>query len=399
MVKKYRKIIPSALLFIIFLTIGVFGLSIKTATGLEVQYPSVPSIMGAQELAQNAELPAYVKYVFYAGVYIGGLVVFISLAIAGVMYFLSPVFPSLLSKAREWVSGAITGLLIFLFMYAIIATVNPQLNIFNFNKPTQAPTAKPEVQKSPGVYFYTKAGCSDTGVQPNISSVADLGELKNRTNSVGMVQGTGGYISIIYANTNYWGKCQAVDPNKPCTSFNATDTFANSASIYKYDYNPQGDGVYFYHNSCFNNQLSGRIDDLIAYCNQYAGGYYKISNSQIKNLYNARLNTLKFQNTPDQEKDCIKYEKDGSCAKDGRMAPTLDGENISSIIINGDYLVLLIYADPKDEPNGGPWTSCQSFPLTSDTNKIGPQQIKWENIRNMGGVLPNNVIIFPVASK
>ena len=95
---------------------------------------------------------------------------------------------------------------------------------------------------------------------------------------------------------------------------------------------------------------------------------------------------------------CTKYDKNGFCDKSSLTCPTLAGENISSVIINGDYVVLFVYKGPQD--NGkGPWTSCAIYPYTNDTNKIGPQQIKWENIRNRGSVIPNYMVIIPVQQK
>ncbi len=77
--------------------------------------------------------------------------------------------------------------------------------------------------------------------------------------------------------------------------------------------------------------------------------------------------------------------------------PPLGKKNISSIKISGDYLVLLVYSSPSDK-QFGPWTYCQAFPAIDDVNKEGPQQIKWDAIRNMGQD-PNFIIIIPVIEK
>ncbi|MGA2418403.1 MAG: hypothetical protein ABSF55_04180, partial [Candidatus Staskawiczbacteria bacterium] len=193
-----------------------------------------------------------------------------------------------------------------------------------------------------------------------------------------------------------------LDPNQSCQSADDPQSggaFAASASVFKYDPSPSGDGVYFYRKSCF--EQSGDIETTIGYCNQNSGGYLKVSNNQIENKYKEYLNKLQFTGdnssgdckVPEEEQNCVKYDKNGVCTQ--RSCPALDGENISSIIINGDYIVLLVYKGQGDN-DSGPWTYCQAFPTVDDVNKIGPQQIKWENIRNHVGALPNYMVIFPV---
>ena len=382
MIKKYQKFICAGIYFFVFLFIGLFYLSInRVFADLEVTYPTI----GTTSLAAGAKLPDYVLYLFNAGMFLGVFAVFISLAIAGVMYFLSPARPDLLASAKDRVSGAISGLLILVLTYLIITTINPQLIIFNLN--ALPPVSSPPVETgAPGVYFHKSAGCSDNSIQPNTSSIPDLGPLKNKVNSVNIIQGDNSYITILYNNINFWGKCQYIS-NSGCTG---VTPFAASASIYSFDFNPNGDGVYFYRKSYFNEQ----------------GGYLFVSNSDIQNagsskLYVGDLDQLKFTGdsssgdctVPEEEQDCIKYNKYGKCIQ--RSCPTLAGENISSVKINGDYLVLFVYSAQSDAPSG-PWTSCQEFPSVDDVNKLGPQQIKWEDIKNSGGVIPNYVIIIPI---
>lgn len=374
MIKKHQKFINVGFCFLSFLFIGLFCLSINriSAADLEVQYP----IISGQTITASSGLPDYVKYLFNAGMLIGSFAVFISLVIAGATYFLSPVSAELLAGAKDRVSGAISGLLILALTYLIITTINPQLSFFNLNKLPPTPQPPPAETKAPGVYFY-KSGCSDDSVQPNIASVPDLGLLKNKVNSVGIVQDTDNqdyYMSILYDTINFQGRCQYLNPNQSCQS---VSPFASSASVYKYDFSPNGDGVYFYRKSYF--------DD--------SGGYYKVGNSEINGIYKQRLENLKFIGVPEDEQDCIKYDANGNCV--GRRPPSLGGENISSVKINGDYLVLFVYFGTNDSPSGI-WTSCQEFPTINDINKFGPEQIKWEGIRNNNNVIPNYVVIIPI---
>jgi len=392
MIKKHQKKICTGIFFILFLFIGFFYLSIHRISALEVDYPTI----GGQTFMRGSpmpELPEYVLYVFNAGMFLGFFAAFISLLIAGVMYFLSPIKADLISAARDRISGAISGILILALTYLIVTTINPQLSILNFNKPP--PTQPlPATKKAPGVYFYNGTSCPDAeSPQSNTSNVSDLGPLKNRLNSACIVKDADtqtAYISILYANSNLWGKCMYLDPDQDCQSQGCQSAddpqtgspFASSASVYPYNFHPNGDGVYFYRRSYFNP----------------AGGYLPVLQGQIGGLYIRKLEDLKFQNVPEPEQDCTKYDKIGQCTQNGRKPPSLSGESISSIKISppGDYLVLLTYAGPGQSCSTSPWTSCQEFPTPDDVNKTGPLQIKWQNIRNGGGVIPNCLIIIPI---
>jgi hypothetical protein len=397
--KKYQKILCAGICFLLFLFIGFFYLSINraNAVNLEVQYP----VISGQNLNAdtNLTLPRYVLYLFNAGMFLGFFSVFISLIIAGVMYLMSPINAELRSSARDRVFGAISGLLILALTYLIVTTINPQLSILNLNKLPPTPKA-PAEKKSPGVYFYNKSGCSDKSAIPNTSSVPNLGNLKNEVNSVGIIQDPDtqtSYITILYENPNLWGKCQYITSNSGNSqSCQPVSPFASSASVHPYDFHSNGGGVYFYRKSCFD-KISSKftdINDLVSYCNKNSGGYYKVS---ISGIYVGKLEDLPFQNVPKEEQDCTEYDKNWNCNDDTRKAPNLGGENVSSIIINGNYIVLFVYFNPKTD-SAMSWSSCQEFPSINDANKIGPQQMKWENIRNNGGVIPNYVVIIPVQS-
>ncbi|MGD0576464.1 MAG: hypothetical protein ABSA74_00100 [Candidatus Staskawiczbacteria bacterium] len=375
---------------------------------LEIQYPTIT--IGGKTASIGTDFVSYVKYLFFLGMAIGFFSVFLSLLVAGVMYFVSPVDPGaeLLSRAKDRISGAISGLLILAMIYLIITTLNPQLSILNMGTLQQLPPA-PSAQQPPGVYFYKGTDCSDDPAPDgNVSSVPDLSDLDNKVHSVGIVQNPnspGGYISIIYDTINYQGKCWYLNPTQSCQPAVDPQTgspFANSASIFDYDPQPDGDGVYFYRKPCLNTQ-GVDISGLVSYCNTNGGGYYKASNSDIAGKYILELKTKQFTGSgdndctvPKEEQDCTKYQANGQCDKDSRVCPSLGGENISSVIINGNYVVLFVYKGPNDNSDDGPWTSCQVFPTSSDANQTGPQAIKWDVIRNRKGVLPNYVIIIPV---
>jgi len=385
--KKQLKIFIG-ILFFCFLFVGFFCAINNKVSALEVSYP----VISGENLNTdtNLTLPKYVLYLFNAGVFLGFFAIFISLVIAGVMYILSAVSAEARAEAKDRIVGAISGLLILVLTYLIITTINPQLSVFNLNSLPETP-ATTVAKTTPGVYFYKSSGCPpEKNAEVSTSNVPDLGKLKNQVHSVGIIQDPNTesyYITILYNNPGLWGKCQYITTDSTATTTCKPVTpFASSASVYKYDFhpeenNPPDGGVYFYRKSYWNN----------------SGGYYFVSNDEIKNagIYVHALDnpdsTLIFTGVPEDEQDCVGYDKDGTCIS--RTPPTLGGENISSVGIDGNYLVLFVYAKPGDDPI---WSDCQEFPTTDDINKTGPQQIKWKSIRNNNGVIPNWVIIIPI---
>lgn len=394
MTSLQKKIIVGILIFLVFPISGALADEPK----LEVIYPVLGT--GAKITAQS-DLTEYLKYVFDFGILIGFFFVFLSLAWAGVLYFLSPAIPSALADAKDRISGAITGLIILVLCYLIIVTINPHLAIFKMGKLEPVPLPEPNTEY-PGVNFYKSADCKGQAVA-HTTNVADLGDLNNNINSIGVVQDPDSetyYMPIIYDITNFWGKCDQISPNKDCSP---VENFTASATIHKYDFSPNGDGVYIYRKSF--NQVPGKEENK-------DGGYLKISNSQIANTGSAsgyvgllrglrftgtssNYNNLKDCTVPEDEQNCAKYDEKGKCIQ--KECPTLDGENISSIEIAGNYLVLLIYLKPGDNPSG-PWTYCQAYVSVNDINKDGPQQIKWDAIMSKGQT-PNHIFIMPIKEK
>src|SRR3989344_3725459 len=183
---------------------------------LEVDYPVLAT--GAK-ITPTSDLTEYLKYVFDFGIGVGFIAVLISLAYAGVLYFLSPAIPDTLAKAKDRVSGAVSGLLILVLFYLIITTINPYLAIFKMGKLEPVDIPEPDNRQF-GVTFYKSAGCSGES-ETRTTSIQDLGDkLRNNVYSVGMKQdkeNKTAYVSILCDVANFWGKCQYVNPNEPCS--------------------------------------------------------------------------------------------------------------------------------------------------------------------------------------
>lgn len=370
MKKNHKKIFLIVLGTVLLLQAGL-------CFALEVEYPKI----GQRVVTPESTAPEYLEYVFYAGLWLGGAAFLISLAYAGVLYFLSPAIPSMRAQAKDRVSGAISGLLILALCYLIITAINPELAIFRLEPLPKVEIAAPEKKKPAGAYLYRTSGCQDSNALPAIYSSASMPNVaggKALVKSAGIVQdGDNGlyYVATMYDGPNYWGSCWDISPNGSCQEVSPGFKVI-STSVYQYSFAPHGNGVTFYRKSFFNGN----------------GGYLKISNGQINGIYAEKLSNLTFQNVPENEQICIKWDKDNTCTK--KESPDLSGSNISSIKIDGDYVVYLVYFGGNDSEYG-PWTFCQEYPTSDDAYLKGPLQIKWDKINN-AGYLPNYMFIVPV---
>jgi len=366
---------------IFFLIIFLFLLSgFCFARTLEVDYPALPT---GETITPTTLLPGYIKYMFVFGMGIGFLAAFVSLIIGGFLYIISVASPGAKKEAKSRIFSAISGVVLLAIIYLIMVTINPQLSILYITGLKKIPEPPPPPPPA-GVYFYKNEGCASPSdeVLFGFSNIPDLGGLKNNIRSVKIVHNNPKelyYITVLYDVWYYRGKCKYIDPNTECINVNR---FASSSSIYEYDYSPKGDGVTFYRKSFHSNK----------------GGWYKVENSEIGEIYMGKLNDLEFKDVPKEEQDCAEWDLKGKCTK--KNPPTLAGENITSIKIDGNYFVMLIYLDPENpSPEGSySYSFCQAFPTEDDVNKEGPKQIKWEYVRNQGEY-PNYMLIFPVKEK
>lgn len=378
--KKISKKFLLIILCGIFATYAVF----ISAANLEVKYPPSPS--GFAPTSTDTPLADYLKYIFDIGMFIGFASAFYGLAYAGVLYLMSPAKPELLASAKDWVWGAVSGILILVMTYLIITTINPQLAFFKIKNLESIPP--PNIPATPGIYFYKSNNCSG---DPQISStnILDFGtDWRNQVNSAKMVNGTDdAYVSTVYENPGLFGMCLDIDPTT--ADCQPIKNIGNSASIHIYDFSPKGDGVYIYRKPFFNTE----------------GGWLKISNSEIDSgtdggVFGKELKDLTFNGdssgctVPKEEQICEQWDEKGICAQ--KKCPSLAGKEMSSIKIAGNYIVFLIYLDPADTETT--WSYCQEFPTPNDLNREGPAQLKWEKSANQEN-LPNWIYIYPVKEK
>lgn len=400
MYKIKKNLFFGLLLFFIFFSVVCLYLPTdNTFAALEVDYPVLRT---GSSITTETKVPEYLKYVFDFSMFVGFLAVFLSLVASGVFYLLSPALPGALNTAKDRIWGSISGLLILVTLYLIITTINPALSFFKTTTLSRAPEFPP-LPPQPGVLFYKNPDCPSPDPNLNTGSISDLKDLNKNIKSARIIQGGAQdvyFVSILYENPKFRGKCFYVNPNIGCNSPNNNiEPFASSASIHRYRHTFESLGnVTFFRNADSNPE----------------GGYLTITDSDVgeKGLYIGSFDQLRHTGSlsgectvPQREQDCATWS-DAPCPNcviiDGKycsktQCPSLAGDNIGSIKIDGNYVALFIYYDPiKDRPEG-PWSFCQAFPTPDDINETGPQQIRWEDIKNNNLYkIPNWFLIIPI---
>ena len=112
---------------LIFFNLLFFAFSLVLAQ--EVNYFPIPRFPIAP--TSGTPLPIFVKYLFNFGVITGGVIAFGVLIWAGISYLTSSGNVEKIGEAKEKARNAFIGLLILIFSYLIIVTLNPQLSILS----------------------------------------------------------------------------------------------------------------------------------------------------------------------------------------------------------------------------------------------------------------------------
>ena len=107
---------------------------------LEIKYPE---IFGVKLGTVDVGLPTYAKYIFNFVIVISGLIAFAALIWAGIVYSTSYGKPERMKEAKSRIKSALLGLLILLFSFLILTTLNPELVIFRLPNITTVPVTPP----------------------------------------------------------------------------------------------------------------------------------------------------------------------------------------------------------------------------------------------------------------
>lgn len=111
---------------IIIFCLFSFFLLIGFAFAQEVVYPAAPE---APAPTTRSLLPDYVKYIFNLTIAMVGIIAFGVLVFAGFRYLTSAGKTEIISSAKNQIKSAFLGVIILLFSYIILTTINPQLII------------------------------------------------------------------------------------------------------------------------------------------------------------------------------------------------------------------------------------------------------------------------------
>ena len=133
--KKYRRYIFGFFFFMVLISLWPLNHGvIAQDKQLEVVYPE---IKGIKPESVSFGIAEYAKYIFNAVIVISGFIAFGSLIWAGIQYSTSAGSPEKIKEAKKRIKSVLLGILILLFSYLILITINPQLVIF------QLPGIKP----------------------------------------------------------------------------------------------------------------------------------------------------------------------------------------------------------------------------------------------------------------
>src|SRR3989344_1745751 len=116
--KKYKKFLVFFAFVFLFLTIS------HTALALEVTYPTIP---GFPTITDNSKLPELISYFFGVIMISAGVLGVFSVTIAGIQVLFSAGNPGAISEARERIFGSILGIVLLMFSFILLQTINPQL--------------------------------------------------------------------------------------------------------------------------------------------------------------------------------------------------------------------------------------------------------------------------------
>jgi len=91
------------------------------------------AIPGSNANTSSSSPGAFVANFYQFALLIGGILAFGAIVFGGVKYAISAGNPSGQSDAKEWIWGALTGLLLLAGAYLVLNVVNPQLVNLNIN--------------------------------------------------------------------------------------------------------------------------------------------------------------------------------------------------------------------------------------------------------------------------
>ncbi len=161
---KKSQIIFFSFFILIYLFLGVGFCSAWDLNG--GTYPNIPL---APQITSASKLPAYILYLFFAGIYVAGMLAVISLVIAGIQFMMSAENPSRISAATDRIKGSVIGLIVLLGAVILLGTINPYLKQLGISLDIAAPA---------GLHFNGSGG--DAGAPDSVDNMSSYGGKYNQ---------------------------------------------------------------------------------------------------------------------------------------------------------------------------------------------------------------------------
>ncbi len=190
-------------LFLVFLIFLFSKFVLAQEKELEVKYPEIGGWRPTViKEITEKEFAEYIKYIFNIAIFISGLVAFGVIVYGGIRYLTSAGSPAAIKDAKSYITGGILGLIFLFSSYLILTTINPQLVILRIEKPE---FEEIEYDK-PGVYLFANNEWRFYG-----GSIDNLRDFSDKVEKIKIVNPeTGEYKigAILHEDFNYRKECQ-----------------------------------------------------------------------------------------------------------------------------------------------------------------------------------------------
>ncbi len=107
-----------------FLAVILFASFTHTALALETKFPNIP---GLPDIDASPTFPNFVDYFLKLAVLIAGALAVFSIVYSGVKMLVSAGDPSAFGEAKERIIGSLSGVVLLMFSFIILQTINPSL--------------------------------------------------------------------------------------------------------------------------------------------------------------------------------------------------------------------------------------------------------------------------------
>lgn len=182
----------------------IIGEILAQSKELEAVYPE---IFGTTPKTVDFGIVEYGKYIFNFSIAIIGFIAFGALVYGGVRYLISQGKPEEIKKAQQQIKSAILGILLLLFSYLIVTTINPQLVVFDLKKlpvksvSVQPPSKPPPFTPDPFARINSLSQKVKTTADSIKSPASEIGSLTSKCNCI--------RTQPLCLTKDYYGACES----------------------------------------------------------------------------------------------------------------------------------------------------------------------------------------------